>query len=305
VTSLNIGWKPLAWSAAALLLLLTIPSPLSGLTLFLIMTPFIVLFTMLRPAVFAVHAAVIGLAAFLVLGPYGPPALAVAVFFLVPSIVMGSMYKKNRKARSVVLAGFAVILAQMLLELVLFTFQFRVDLSAQLSVLLQSSLRDVETAGMAPAGWAAQTANTLADAFIQILPLFLLLFSFLLAVINHGAARRALRFSGVEVPALPRAKDWKLPRSLFWYFLIALVLSNTVPRQGHDYWTIVSANLLPLLIFAFTIQAIGFFFYLADAKRWPKVVPVLIAVPVICLYVPFFLVGLLDVAFPLRRYFVK
>ncbi|WP_169306663.1 DUF2232 domain-containing protein [Cohnella pontilimi] len=302
---MNIGWKPLAWSAAALLLLLTIPTPLSGLTFFMIMAPFTVLYTLLRPAVFAAYAAVVGAAAFLLLGSYGLTVLVVGLFFLVPTIVMGHMYKKKSKARTVVLAGFGVILAQMLINLVIISMEFRVNLSAELSKLLAVSLGDVEKAGMLPAGWAAQTAHTLADAFIQMLPLFVLLFSFLLAVINHGLARRALRISGVEVPALPRAKDWKLPRSLFWYFLIALLLSYTVPRQGSAYWTIVSANLLPLLILVFTVQAIGFLYYLADAKRWPKVVPVLIAVPLVCLNVPVYIVGLLDVAFPLRRYFVK
>ena len=52
------------------------------------------------------------------------------------------------------------------------------------------------------------------------------------------------------------------------------------------------------------VQAIGFFFFLADVKRWNRAVPVLLSVPVL-LFPPFYLIGLLDVAFPLRRYFAK
>jgi uncharacterized protein YybS (DUF2232 family) len=304
VTSLNIGWKPLVWSAAALLLLMSIPTPMNGLTVFLIMTPFVVLFTLLSPAAFAAHAVVIGLAAFLLLGPYGPLALTLSVFFIVPSIVIGFMYKKRMKARTVVLTAFGVILTQLLLELVLFSLQFRLDLSAEFSTMLQSSLRDLETAGMFPAGWAAQTADALGNAIVTMLPMLILLSSFLFAVITHGLSRLALRYSGVEVPGLPQAKTWRLPRSLVFYYLIGLVLSYIIPQDGNGFWTIVTANLVPILRFAFTVQAIGFFFFLADAKKWSKVIPVLIAVPIV-LFPPFYLIGLLDVAFPLRRYFVK
>jgi hypothetical protein len=68
--------------------------------------------------------------------------------------------------------------------------------------------------------------------------------------------------------------------------------------------TVVAANLEPLLRYAFVVQAIGFFYFLADVRRWSKAVPVLIAIPLI-LFPPFYLIGLLDTAFPLRRYFEK
>lgn len=304
VTPLNIGWKSLVWSFIALLLLLSIPTPLNALTLFLLMTPFVILFTTLKPAVFAGHAAVIAAAAFLLSGAYGPLALTLMIFFLVPSIVMGFLYKKRRKAWSIVLAGFLVILAQLLLELVLFSLQFRIDLSAELASLIQSSLNQFETSGMMPAGWAANTASDLGDAIVTMLPLLLLLSSFLFAIITHGLTRAAMSRAGVQLPALPQAKTWRLPRSLVWYYLIGLVISYAVPADGGGFWTVVSANLVPLLRFAFTVQAIGFFFFLADARKWSKVVPVLIAVPIV-LFPPFYLIGLLDVAFPLRRYFVK
>jgi uncharacterized protein YybS (DUF2232 family) len=304
VAPLNIGWKSLVWSFMALVLLLSVPTPLNALTLFLLMTPFVVLFTLLKPLVFAGHAVAIGAGAFVLSGAYGPLALTLMIFFLVPSIVMGFLYKKRRKARSVVLAGFIVILAQLLLELVLFSLQFRIDLSAELASMLQDSLIQFETRGMFPTGWAADTATVVGNAIVTMLPMLLILSSFLFAIITHGLTRLALRRSGIEVPGLPQAKTWRLPRSLVWYYLIALIISYAVPQEGNGFWTVVSANLVPILRYAFTIQAIGFFFFLADAKKWSKVVPVLISVPLV-LFPPFYLIGLLDVAFPLRRYFVK
>lgn len=301
---MKIGWKSLGWSFLALVLLLSVPTQLNAFTLFLLMTPFVVLFTMLKPSVFAGHAAAIGAAAFVLSGGYGPLTLTLMIFFLVPSIVMGYLYKKRRKASSVILAGFLVLLAQMLLELVLFSLQFHFDLSEILATQLRNSLLPLEGSEMYPAGWAASTAAALGDLIVTKLPTLLLLFSFLIAVVTHGLARLALRRSGIELPGLPQAKTWRLPRSLVWYYLIALILSYAVPDKGTGFWTVVIANLSPILQLAFALQAVGFFFFLADAKKWPRAVPLLISVPLI-LIPPFYLIGLLDAAFPLRRYFVK
>lgn len=301
---MKFGWKPLVWSFAALALLMMIATPLGGVTLFFVMTPLVVLFMTLTPPAFAVHAAGIAAAAFLLGGALGPLALTMLIFFLVPSIVMGMMYKKRAKARSVILGGFLVILAQLLLELLLFSLYYRMDLSAELSSLLESSLSPLEDGGALPEGWAANAADTLSGMIVTMLPLLLIFSSFLFAVITHGLSRQALLRSGIEVPGLPQPKTWKLPRIMVWYYLAVLILSYVVPPEGGGFWTVVAANLEPLLRYAFVIQAIGFFYFLADIKRWSKAVPVLIAIPLI-LFPPFYLIGLLDTAFPLRRYFEK
>jgi uncharacterized protein YybS (DUF2232 family) len=305
VTLLNIGLKPLALSAAALVLLLSVSTPLSVLTLFLLMTPFVAMFLMLKPGAFALHAAVIGGLAFLLGGAYGPLLLTMMVFFLVPSIVMGLLYKRRCKARTVLLAGFLIVLAQLLLELILFSLQFQFDLSSELASVLQNSLTQFETEGALPPGWAADTADSLGDAIVTMLPMLLLLSAFLMAVITHALTRWTMNRSGVHLPALPQAKTWKVPRSLIWYYLAALVLSYVVPQDGSGFWPVVSLNLIPILHFVFVVQAIGFFFFLADARRWPKAVPVLLSVPLLLFSQPLYLIGLADAAFPLRRYFEK
>lgn len=301
---MNIGWKSLVWSIAALLLLLLIPTPLNALTMLLLMTPFVVLFNLTKPGAFAGYAVAVGIAAFLLGAAYGPLLLTMMIFFLVPSIVMGYMYKKGKKAWPVILTGFGIILAQLLLELVLFSFQFRIDLAAELSALLKTSLLQFETGGLLQAGDAAEMADRLGETIVTLLPMLLLTASFLFAVITHGLSRLILRKNGIDVPGLPEAKTWRLPRSLVWYYLIALILSYAIPSDSSDFWSTVNANLMPVLRYAFMIQAIGFFFFLADVKKWPRAVPLVLAVPVV-LFPPFYLIGLLDVAFPLRRYFVK
>jgi uncharacterized protein YybS (DUF2232 family) len=304
VNDLNNGWKSLAWSAAALLLLLTLWTPLNVVTTFLIMTPFVVLYSMLKPRIFAAHIVSIGLVAYLLSGAYGPIVLTLAFFFLVPSLVMGHLYKRGSTARTVILVGFVVVLAQLLLELAIFSWQFDIDLRAELASFLSENLIQLETGGLFPAGWAADMATSYSNLFITILPMFLLLIAFLFTIITHGLSRRALRTVNIEASALPQAKTWRMPKALVVYYLITMIISFFVSSEEGGYWYVVVANLLPILQFVFIVQAIGFFFFLADAKKWSKVIPIVLTIPLL-LFPPFYLIGLIDVAFPLRKYFVK
>jgi uncharacterized protein YybS (DUF2232 family) len=303
VNLLNIGWKSLAWSAAALLLLLTLSTFLNVVTGFLIMTPFIVLFTMLKPKIFALHVIPIGVIAYFLSGAYGPIVLTLAFFFLVPSIAMGHLYKKGSPARTAILVGFIIILVQLLLELVLFATQFNIDLTAELTSQLTESLKQLEAAGFSPAGWTSETSIAFVASIVNMLPMLLLLMVFLFTIVTHGLSRQALRTVDIQAPALPQAKTWRLPKSLVLYYLIAMVASFFISQDG-GYWYVVVSNLVPILHIVFAVQAIGFFFFLADAKKWSRVVPILLSIPVF-LFPPFYLIGLLDVAFPLRKYFVK
>lgn len=62
----------------------------------------------------------------------------------------------------------------------------------------------------------------------------------------------------------------------------------------------VSANLLPLLQIAFKIQTIGFLFFLVHERKWSKIIALLLAIPVIALP-GFWIIGVVDLAFPLRE----
>lgn len=306
VKGLKVSAKSLTWSAAAIFLLLSILAPpFNMVTSLLLMTPFVVLYAMLKPGAFAAHVVPVAIIAYLLAGSYGPVVLALGVFFLVPSIVMGHLYKKGAPARKVVLTGFVVILAELLAELVLFTWQFDVNFSQELQTALYDNMKELETNGVFAAGWAAKAASAYTDAIMTAMPMLLLMSAFLLAVVTQGLSRKALRSVGVDAPAMPRAKTWMMPRSLVLYYLLATIVSYMMTDESSQYWSIAISNLIPILQFLFVLQAIGFVFFLADAKRWPKAAPVLLSIPIVLFMQPLYLIGLLDVAFSLRRYFVK
>ncbi|WP_186438383.1 DUF2232 domain-containing protein [Cohnella terricola] len=303
---MNISWKSLVWSAAAALLLSSLATPLNFLTVFLIMPAFIVLFSMFDVKRFALHLIPIGVVAYFLSGSWGPAIVTLAFFFLVPSIAMGHLYKKGSSAKSAVTAGFVIILAQVLLELLLFSALYNIDLKAELTAQLANNLKQFETTSdLFPAGWAVDTARAFGDAVMMLLPTLIMLFAFLLTVTAHGFSRLALRKIGIDAPALPQAKTWRVSRSLVLIFIIALIASYAMSEDRGGYWWIAVINLVPILEIAFLVQAIGFVFFLADAKKWPRAVSLLLCIPLLLFYPRTFLIGLLDAAFPLRKYFVK
>jgi len=299
----KIGFRPLGWSLAALALLLSLQTPLSAVTVFVLMTPFVVLYATLRPGEFAAYAAAIGAAVLFLGGGEAPLLLMLMIFYLVPAVLMGWLYKRQSPARTVLLAGFGLVLAQLLIELVVFSVIFKLNIADEIAAALLPSLTALEASGAMEAGWAQNTAAELGKAMVRMLPMLLIAVSFLLVIVTHGLSRYALRKSGLEVPGLPEARSWRIPRSMIWYYLAALILS-LMPLEAGGFWAIAVANLVPILQYVFIIQAIGFFFFLADVKKWSKAVPVIISVPLV-LFPQLYLIGLLDAAFPLRRYITK
>ncbi|MBO9598709.1 MAG: DUF2232 domain-containing protein, partial [Cohnella sp.] len=227
---MKVSAKSLTWSAAAILILLSILTPLNVVSSLLMMTPFVVLYTMLKPGAFAAHVVPIAAIAFLLAGSYGPVVVTLGLFFLVPSVVMGHLYKKGKPAKTVVITGFVVILAELLLELAIFSSQL--DFKDEVKSLLTESLKQFETNGMFTAGWAAKSAASLTDALITALPMMLLLTAFFFTTVTHGLSRKALRTVGVEAPALPKAKEWMMPRSLVLYYLIASIASFIMTEES-------------------------------------------------------------------------
>ncbi|MFC5469394.1 DUF2232 domain-containing protein [Cohnella suwonensis] len=305
---MNATWKSLAWSAAAWLLLITLATPLNFVTIFLMMTPFVVLYRMLSVKSFAVHVLAIGAAAFLLAGGNGPIVATLGFFFLVPSVAMGHIYKKGSSAKTAVLVGFVIVLAQLLLELALFSVMFDIDLKAELASMLSDNLKELERAGggdLFKLGGAESLARDLSSEIMNLLPMILLLSSILFTIITHALSRVSLQASGIEAPALPKAMTWRVPRSFVLYYLIAFIAVHSISNDANGYWAIVAKNLEPILGCVFTLIAFGFLYFLADAKKWSKAVPFLLCVPVLFFPQAYLLIGLLDTAFPLRKVFVK
>jgi uncharacterized protein YybS (DUF2232 family) len=302
---LKFRWSSVAWSVAYLLLLLSLTTPLLIITTLFMIVPAVVLFTTLNTKQFVLHV----LPVLLIVGLITPIYVLIAVYFLIPALVMGRWYKKHASATSTVIAGTVTILAEFLLLLLLGTALFNFDLSTYVNDVLQmvnSPLSELGTTNplLTDLGFSSEDVNKISHMTIQMIPMTLIVSSFMIAVITHSIVRPILNSMNYAAPKMKPAREWRLPRAFIWYYLLGIVLQLFFSGSENNYMLMISANLLPLLRIGFMIQAIGFFFFLAHERKWNKMVAILLAIPVILLP-PLRIIGIIDLAFPLREYVTK
>ncbi|SEN48012.1 Uncharacterized conserved protein YybS, DUF2232 family [Paenibacillus sp. OV219] len=300
---MKTGLKSILWSIAALLLLLSIAVPgLNTLAAAVMMVPTVILYTMLSKRAFTLHMTAVYGIGVLVLGL---PAIIVGLFFLVPSIVMGHYYRTGASARKVLTATVLTLLAELLLELVLFDVIFDFSLLSEVRKVIMTTTENLRADGLMPGIWTSEVTETYIQYLIHSIPMAFIALSFILAVVAHAIAAPALRSSGLSIAKLQPAREWRLPRIFVFYYLIALLADMVTPDTGTSYMTVVLLNLIPLMQIAFTIQAMGLFFFIAHERKWNKAVPVLLSVLVAIFLHPLSLIGVFDVAFPIRKAFKK
>jgi uncharacterized protein YybS (DUF2232 family) len=290
-----------AWSIVYLLLLLSLSTPLLIITTLFLIIPAVVLFTTLSTKQFIVHL----LPVLLIVGLITPVYVVLALYFLIPAIVMGRWYKKRASALSTILAGTVTILGEFLLLLVIGTALFNFDLSSYVNDMMQmvtSPLSDLGTGNplMTEFNLTSEDVNTISHMTIQVIPMTLILSSFMMAVITHSIVRPILNSMEYAVPKLKPAREWRLSRSFIWYYLLGVVINLLFGNSDNSFMLMISANLLPLLQIVFKIQTIGFLFFVVYERKWSKIVAILLALPVI--WLPgLWIIGIIDMAFPLRE----
>lgn len=299
-------WTTVAWSVIYLLLLLSLLTPFSIVTAFLLVLPVAILFTALDVKSFILHVAPV----WLVVALIHPIYLLMAAYFLIPGLVMGTMYRKRVPAMRVLKFGMAAMLIQLLLLLVIGTAFFQLNLSQYVDEIVKMTTTPLKEMGVNGGGLAApfnltpEQTEMLSQMTMMMVPFAMIISSFLMTVITHALARPLLNSMGFSVPALKPAREWRLPRSLIWYYLAVVVLDFATQGTNNEFGRMIVFNAMPLLQICFMIQALGFFFYLTHQRKWHPVVPFLIAVPIV-LFPPMMIIGIMDLAFPLRQAFDK
>jgi uncharacterized protein YybS (DUF2232 family) len=290
-----------AWSVIYLLLLLTLLTPLRILTVFLLIVPGAVLFSSLPFKAFLIHV----IPVLLVFALYDPFLLFPAIYFLIPALFMGRVYKKGVPALQALMTGMFVILAELLVIMLIATYSFGFDLSQYIrdqAAISGNLVQQIMNGNpMLPGmNWTPEDTQKLGTEMIRMIPYVLILTSFLLAVVTHALARPALSSLDVSVRKLKPAREWMLPRALIWYYLLAIVIEWIASASDSDWINTVAVSMLPLIHACFIIQTIGFVYFWTHSRKMSPVIALLLSL-VVLLIQPLRIIGIIDLAFPLRE----
>ncbi|MFL0364084.1 YybS family protein [Pseudobacillus sp. 179-B 2D1 NHS] len=289
----------------AVLFTLTLYIPGLGMiaSLFLLL-PFLA-YSAKYPARTAISFAAICLIISLLLG--GLPAVPFALLFIMTGTIMGNMIQKNRDKFSIFMAGSLIFLLNIVVLYVTImgvAGDQAVDISASFKQSYEDSAKLMESMGNPLPEAAIEQAQEVFDYLTALMPSLLVLFSLgsilILMAINFPIAKKM----GVDVPTFKPFREWHVPKSILWYYIILLVMSLVaVPEKG-SMWYFFYINIMFMLQFCLLLQGLSFLYFIAHLKKWPKILPILLTVFSI-LFLPLLyivrLLGIIDLGFDLRQ----
>lgn len=298
---MSYSWnKTLLWIGIHSAILLSLVTPLSVLTAHFTLIPLLVAAVVSDVRKFAVaYAAMFALLA-LLLGGAGLILALISLYYLIPASLMGKQYRAGASPGVAVISGtLGMIGASLLLLLVSFASGFNLTDGYMAYMRSDPGLMAMMTQWFG----SEEQMEAALRMMVDMIPVLIILFAVYTALLAHWIGRKILNGIGVPVGKLKPMKEWRLPRSLVFCYLIVLVLELFIPHEPGSAISVILLNSMPILTYAFALQAAGFLFFLADAKGWNRALPIasIVLMPLPGLSQLLAWLGVIDVSFPIRE----
>ncbi|QKE10264.1 YybS family protein [Bacillus cereus] len=289
----------------AMLLLISMYVPILGAVVtFALPLPFILLTIRYKlSSAFVIFTA----ALFITVIVSQPMNLVKTTMFGLIGIVLGYMYKKQKKPVEILMAGTLAYLIGIMLIYVASIKFFNIDLMKQMQNMFNESMTQSEkivtAAGMPISKEQKELFVQMNDILHTVFPSILVMVSVFLSwitVIISGSALRKLKH---DVIPWPKFKDIQLPKSIVWYYVIFILLSTFIKVEPTSYLHMVFSNLYVIFALLLVLQGLTFIAFLAHSKGFTKGVPIISFIA--CMFIPMLfplvtILGIIDLGISLR-----
>ncbi|KON85946.1 membrane protein [Sporosarcina globispora] len=290
----------------AVLLLISLYVPLLGtVSIFFLALPFI-MFAAKNNRMSAIVFLTGGVLLSLIIGSF--MALPLVLTFGLTGTVIGIFIRENKGRASSFIAGTLVFLTALLILYAAAVVLFDVNIIQEGIKMMKKSIQASE--GMLE-GFGQNVDKTVIDQFtaglkmIETLTpsLFVMTSVICVFIIQLVSFPIAKRF-GIQVENWKPFREMSLPKSILWYYLIAILASFLFNPSEGSYWFLALVNIAFMLQIFMVIQGLSLIFFFSHLKGWPKAVPVIAAV--FTFLIPFLLyivriLGIIDLGFDLRQ----
>lgn len=233
-----------------------------------------------------------------------------ALLFGSGGLVVGWLYRQRRPAFAVLLGGSLVYTCSIIVIYVLSIAVLEINLITDSIEMLQQSIERAEA-------FFSSLGQDVGNQFDQLKQAVDILHYLAPSLLVTAGISFALITQLISAPVLRRIRlgnyvqrwipfrEWRFPRSVLWYYLIALLLSLFGGFEQGSILYIVLLNLFLVLEAVMVIQGFSFVFYFCHAKKMNKSIPIIIVVFSLLLS-RFFLyiiriLGIIDLGFDLRK----
>ncbi|MBH0350643.1 YybS family protein (plasmid) [Bacillus pacificus] len=236
-----------------------------------------------------------------------PMNLVKTTMFGLIGIVLGHMYKKQKKPVEILMVGTLAYLIGIMLIYVASIKFFNIDLMKQIQNMFNESMtkseKIVTAAGMPISKEQkelfAQFNDVLQTLFPSLIVMVSVCFSWITVMIS-GSVLRKLKH---DVISWPKFKDIQLPKSIVWYYVIFILLSTFIKVEPTSYLHMVFSNLYVIFALLLVLQGLTFIAFLAHSKGFTKGVPIISFIA--CMFIPMLfplviILGIIDLGISLR-----
>ncbi|SMD67479.1 hypothetical protein BACERE00191_00541 [Bacillus pacificus] len=254
------------------------------------------------------NAFVIFTAAFLIVVFVSQPiGLVKTVVFGLMGIVLGCMYKKQRKPLEILITGSLAYLISIMLIYVASIKFFNIDFIKQIQNMFNKSVVQSEkiasVAGMPISKEQKELFVQMNDILQVVFPSILVMVSVCLSWITIIISGSALKKLKHDVIPWPKFKDIQLPKSIVWYYVIFILLSTFIKVEPTSYLHMVFSNLYVIFALLLVLQGLTFITFLAHSKGFTKGVPIISFIA--CMFIPMLfplvtILGIIDLGISLR-----
>ncbi|KOS23816.1 membrane protein [Bacillus anthracis] len=236
-----------------------------------------------------------------------PMNLVKTTMFGLIGIVLGYMYKKQKKNVEILMAGTLAYLIGIMLIYVASIKFFNIDLMKQMQNMFNESMTQSEkivtAAGMPISKGQKELFVQMNDILQTVFPSILVMVSVCLSWITVKISGSTLRKQKHDVIPWPKFKDIQLPKSIVWYYVIFILLSTFIKVEPTSYLHMVFSNLYVIFALLLVLQGLTFIAFLAHSKGFTKGVPIISFIA--CMFIPMLfplvtILGIIDLGISLR-----
>ncbi|MFJ5718093.1 YybS family protein [Neobacillus sp. NPDC093127] len=228
-------------------------------------------------------------------------------------VVIGFMIQKNKSRTSILILNSLIFMAGLVIYYVISVAFLKLNIIHELTAALNDAVNNSQDIlkALGQEDQIEQIKKQNADLLKMLetlVPYFLIMMSITSVFIIQWVSFPILKRFGVSVQPWGSFRNLTLPRSLLWYYLIALGVNILAhPQEGTYLYTVVT-NATYILNMFLLIQGLAFIFFIFYQKSVSKgfnALVVILAFMIPIVHYIILMLGIMDLGFDYRKRFKK
>jgi uncharacterized protein YybS (DUF2232 family) len=235
-------------------------------------------------------------------------ALPLTLAYGLTGAVMGYLLQKNKNRTTILISGSLVFLVNLVIQYIVTSAFFHFNIIDEMLKTIHDSL-DMSSKMFTNMGQQQESKKVLdqfekgIDQIKTLVPSLFVISSFIVVFFIQLLSLPILKRFGIKVENWKPMREISLPRSLLWYYLLAMLGNLLFHPETGTYLYNALQNLTYILQMFMVFQGLTFIFYFFYKRGSQKSFPILISV--FTILIPLFLyiigiLGIIDLGFGLK-----